>query len=267
MIDAITPLASSFIRAPRLLGALALGVLLSSFSVVGAQPTKSSMSADEQAVANIIKQRLTELRGAKEVDLKVSKSIQGLYEVVIEGGNFAYTDKEVNFIINGRLIDGKTLDDLTAISEAKFEQVDIKSLPLKNAIRIGKGKRVVYTFEDPRCGFCKKLATEFNGMEDLSVYVFPVSFLGPESTSQAKSILCNKKPADAWLNTMTKNSPPNAAASDEKCQKQLDDNNTLARKLHIQGTPAIIFADGSRFKGYAPKDQIESRLVEIASKK
>lgn len=246
-----------------MLGALAL---LSLSTMTYAQ-VDIKMNAEEKEVADTIKQRLKDLRGIKDLEVFATKSISGLYEIVIGGDSFAYADKEVNFIVQGRLMDGKTLQDLTSISEEKYDRVDIKSLPLKNAIKLGNGKRVFYTFEDPRCGFCKKLAEEMQQMENVTVYVFAVSFLGPESTTQVKSILCNKNPSEAWINTTTKNAPPTAKPSDDKCETKLNDNNALARKLRINGTPAIIFSDGSRFKGYVPKDGIEARLKEIANKK
>lgn len=242
--------------------ALLLGATIATFAL--AQDAK--MSSDEKAVAETIKQRLQDLRGAKDVELTASKTINGLYEVVVGGESFVYTDKDVNFIMQGRLLDGKSLQDLTAVSEGKLEQVDVKKLPIKNAVKIGKGSRVIYTFEDPRCGFCKKLAKDLSEMNDLTIYTFVVSFLGPESTAQAKSIMCNKKPDEAWLNTMKNNAPPNVGDADRQCEKRLDDNNALARKLRVNGTPAILFADGSRFKGYVPKDGIEARLTEIAKK-
>lgn len=228
---------------------------------------ETKMNDEEKAVADILRKRLQELRGAKDLDINVSKTQFDFYEIVINGQDFAYTNKAVDFILQGRLVDGKTFNDLTAVSEEKFDFVDVKKLPIKNALKIGNGRNVIYTFEDPRCGYCKKLAHDLQDIKDLTIYTFVVGFLGPESNAQAKSIMCHQKSSEVWLDTVLRNNPPASSPTDQKCEGRLNDNNALARKLRISGTPAIIFADGSRFKGYVPKEGIQKKIAEIASAK
>jgi len=98
-------------------------------------------------------------------------------------------------------------------------------------------------------------------MDDVTIHIFPVAFLGPESEKQAKAVMCAKNPADAWFETLLEGKVPknNGECKDE----YIEENVELARKLNVRGTPAIIFADGSRIGGFAPMEVIEERLKNI----
>jgi thiol:disulfide interchange protein DsbC len=52
--------------------------------------------------------------------------------------------------------------------------------------------------------------------------------------------------------------PPPAAA---ECKNPLEQNVALGRDLGINGTPTIIFADGSRASGALPIAMIEQRMA------
>ena len=77
---------------------------------------------------------------------------------------------------------------------------DISKVDLSDAIKTVKGRelpgRVLVTFEDPRCGFCKRLHQTLNDVPDLVLYTFPVSFLGPQSRAmKASAKTANAPPA------------------------------------------------------------------------
>jgi thiol:disulfide interchange protein DsbC len=51
------------------------------------------------------------------------------------------------------------------------------------------------------------------------------------------------------------------AAAPADCKHPLEENVALGRKLGINGTPTIIFADGSRAAGALPVPMIEQRIA------
>src|SRR5258708_16191456 len=97
----------------------------------------------------------------------------GLNEVVA-GGEIFYTDDKASFLIGGPIIDLKTKENVT---EARLRQVNaIKwdTLPFESAVRIvrGNGSRQVAIFEDPNCGYCKRLERELPGINAITASVF-----------------------------------------------------------------------------------------------
>jgi thiol:disulfide interchange protein DsbC len=51
-----------------------------------------------------------------------------------------------------------------------------------------------------------------------------------------------------------------------ECETPIESNLALGRKLMVTGTPAIIFADGSRVNGALPADALEQKLAQVAQK-
>ena len=125
---------------PALLAAL----FISSFSPSG--------FADEASVKRAIESKL----GGKVSSVTKSPYL-GLYEVYAEG-QIIYTDEKISVILAGTLIDGKTLKNVTAERMQKLTAVKFTDLPLEYAVKQvrGDGKRVMASFEDPNCGYCKR---------------------------------------------------------------------------------------------------------------
>ena len=55
--------------------------------------------------------------------------------------------------------------------------------------------------------------------------------------------------------------PLNTAST---CDHPLDRNLALAHRLGVQGTPTLVWADGSRTDGYADRTVLEARLKQVA---
>jgi thiol:disulfide interchange protein DsbC len=60
---------------------------------------------------------------------------------------------------------------------------------------------------------------------------------------------------------MVQGKAPSAAPAD--CKTPLEQNLALGREFGINGTPTIIFADGTRGAGAMPVESIEQRLVAL----
>lgn len=185
---------------------------------------------------------------------KISKSpIAGVWEVAVDGQIF-YADDKGNYLLSGNLIDIKTGKNLTA--ERQFA-----ALPLELAVKQvrGTGKNVLVTFEDPNCGYCKKLARELQSVKNLTIYTFLYPVLGEDSVEKSKMIWCSADKAKAWSDWMVNGKAPTAAPP--KCSTAgLDKSIELGRRLRINGTPAMFFANGERVGGYIPAAEIEKRF-------
>lgn len=183
----------------------------------------------------------------------------GIYEVQVDGDLF-YTDEKVSYMLLGEVIDAKSRKNITEERKQKLSQIKFSDLPLELAIKQvrGNGKRVLATFEDPNCSYCKRLAKELQDMNDVTIYTFMYPILSPDSAEKSKNIWCASNRVKAWNDFMVDNKSPAAAACDHPTEKVV----ALGRKLGIRGTPTMFFADGSRTPGYMPAASLEKALSQ-----
>lgn len=183
----------------------------------------------------------------------------GLYEVQM-GGDVFYTDDKAAYVILGNIIDTKAKKDITEERKLKLAQIKFSDLPLDLAVKQvkGNGKRVIATFEDPNCTYCKKLAKELQAISDVTIYTF-IYPIFENSGELSRAIWCAPDRAKAWNDYMLNGTAPAAGA---KCDSSaIDKNLALGRKLNVRGTPAIFFADGSRVPGYMPGPQLDQAIT------
>jgi thiol:disulfide interchange protein DsbC len=215
----------------------------------------STVQADEADVRKAMEAKL----GAK-VESVTKSGYLGLYEVYMEG-NIFYTDEKMTaFIAGGQLIDAKTMKNTTEERMRKLTAIKFSELPIERAIKQvrGNGKRVMATFEDPNCGYCKRLAKDLLKLENATVYTFLLPILSEDSLKKSRQIWCSSDRAKAWNDWMVDGKTP---AGKEDCDTSaVDKNREFASKLKITGTPTIFFADGERVPGAMPIDRIEQKL-------
>ena len=108
--------------------------------------------ADEADIKKAMEARL----GAKVESVSKSGYL-GLYEVYADGAIFYTDDKVSAIVVGGQMIDAKSMKNVTDERMKKLTAIRFSDLPLDRAIKQvrGDGKRVLATFEDPNCGYCK----------------------------------------------------------------------------------------------------------------
>jgi len=190
----------------------------------------------------------------------------GIYEVVFNG-QIAYTDEKLNFVFFGNLVDLRSGSErnLTRERSAQLASQSLRKAS-DNAIKRvrGNGKRVLYTFEDPNCGFCRELQKEVMKLNDVTVYTFLWPILSPDSVEKSRSVWCSKDRAKAWDDLMSRGIAPQAGA---KCDAPFEKNHELAQRFGIRGTPAIFLADGRQVgAGYVPAAELDEALNSVAAK-
>ncbi len=204
--------------------------------------------------------------GAQVSSIK-SAGVADLFEVVADGNVF-YVDRDADHLVVGHIINGKTFRDLTMKRLDEIHTVDFATLPLKSALKqvTGTGKRVVVVFEDPNCEYCKKFrAAELQKIDDVTVYTFLYPLLSADSEAKSRAIWCSPNPNVALRDWAVSGViPPPASAS---CNDPVTEVKALGRKLHVNGTPAFYFADGSRILGATSSRIVEERLSTISDKK
>jgi thiol:disulfide interchange protein DsbC len=183
----------------------------------------------------------------------------GLYEVVV-GGELFYTDEKGSYLFFGHVVDPQTRQSLTGerlqqIKEAR--RISPASLPLESAIKAvrGNGKRKLVVFSDPNCPYCKRLEKELANISDVTIYTLLYPVLNG-SMPTATAIWCSPDRLKAWDDFMLRGVAP----AGKTCETPIEALIEAGKKNGINGTPTLIFADGSVVPGMIPADTIEKKL-------
>jgi thiol:disulfide interchange protein DsbC len=190
-----------------------------------------------------------------------------LFEVRVttpEGTRILYTDEQAQYLLIGNVLDAKTETNLTELRMRKLNAIRFDDLPLAQAFKIvrGKGTRKLAYFSDPRCPYCRKFDQELTQIDDVTVHVFLIPIIAPDSAAVSAAVWCSPDRTKAWLDLMLKDVAPTAKAN---CDTPLDKNIALSRKHRITGTPTLIFADGQRVSGWMPAARLSKMLDEASA--
>lgn len=191
----------------------------------------------------------------------------GVYEVVFDG-QVVYTDEKLSWLMTGNLFDLRSPQERNLTRERR-DQIATGALVKAqgNAIKRvrGNGRRVVYTFEDPNCGYCRDLQRELNKLNDVTVYTFLLPILSADSNEKSKAVWCSKDRAKAWDDLMNRAAVPAKAAAG--CATPIDENQALAQRFGVRGTPAVYLANGQQIGGFLPADKIEQALATLPAQR
>ncbi len=217
--------------------------------------------AQEAAIRKSLADKLPNLPKIEEVR---ATAMPGLFEVRVNGSDILYTDAKGNFIIEGgALIDVASRKNLTEERVNKLTAVSFASLPVKDAFTIvrGNGKRKLAVFEDPNCGYCKQFERDLQKIDNVTIHLFLYPILSADSHEKSKNIWCAKDPAKTWQDWMVREQKVAAVQLGQPCDiAPLQRNLAYGQKYKFNGTPTLIFADGTRVPGALPADDVEKLL-------
>ncbi|MCL2022652.1 MAG: DsbC family protein [Betaproteobacteria bacterium] len=225
-------------------------------------PACAQESKQEAKVREAVEKTLsTEGRSVKVTSVKKAGYL-GLYEVYING-EILYVDEKVSVILIGSLIDTKGMRNVTNERLTNLNAIQFSDLPLEHAIKQvrGDGKRILATFEDPNCGYCKRLAQDLLKIDNVTHYVFLMPLLSEDSNLKTRQIWCASDRIQAWNDWMVNNKAPTGKGDCDS--SAIDHNIELGRKLSINGTPTLFFTNGERIPGALPIAQIEEKLNQL----
>lgn len=200
-----------------------------------------------------LNQRFPATRGAK-----VQRAFEGFYSIV-RGQDVVFIRDDFSILINGEVTDLNTQVSLSGLlRDSNKPKIDATRIDTKNAIQFGNGKRKLFVFSDPDCPYCQQLEKSLAQLEDATVYVlqYPLTGLHPNAQMVAESIWCANDKAAAWRDYLLLGKKPKVAT----CANPIEKNIALAGEFQIQGTPAILFEDGTLVAGAIPLERLEAQL-------
>lgn len=212
-------------------------------------------ASPQDTIRQTLNERIPQLTKIDEVR---TTPMQGLYEVRV-GTDVFYTDAQGNYLIQGELIDTQARRNLTEDRIKALTAVKFSDLPLNDAIKVvqGKGERHIAVFADPNCGYCKRFERDMQSVDNVTMHVFLIPILSPDSVEKSRNIWCAKDQAKAWQDYMLKGEKSTSATCDTKA---LERNLAFAHKYKITGTPTIVFTDNTRVPGAISAKDVEKRL-------
>ena len=242
----------------------ALTILLSSLLLIS-----GFACADEATIRSGIAKKFPKAN----VESVTKTSHLGLYEVVVDG-QVIYTDENFNYLIDGNIIDTRSMTNVTAARQKELEEVKLRKLafpfeqlPFEMAFKKvkGDGSRKIAVFSDPDCPYCKRLEKSFTNLDNVTIHVFlyPLKELHPKATDIARAIWCSPDRVKTWDDYMLKGVAPKAAGT---CDNPVDKVVEFGQSKRITGTPTLFFADGKRVAGAIPIEQIEDILAKVQTK-
>ena len=217
--------------------------------------------ADSKTVEHNIKTNFPDI----QVQSVQATPVPDIYEVYMDG-QIVYTNNDARYFFLGNLVDLKNKVNLTSVRQQELTKIDVKTLPLQQAIKHvkGNGKRVMYLFSDPDCPYCQALEKELQKVDNVTIYLFlyPLTTLHPNAEKIATQVWCSRTPYQAWENYVLNHQQPTASKS---CSTPIAKNLELGKKLNVDGTPTFFLQNGNRISGAQSASDI-NQLLDSATK-
>lgn len=191
------------------------------------------------------------------------------YEVTLKTGERIYTDSTGSHFVAGDLyqVDIGSVKNLTDVGRrADLRELVSKIDESKLIIFSPKGevKHSLLVFTDIDCGYCRRLHSEIEQLQENGVEVryaaFPRAGVGSDSYKKYVSVYCAKD-QNVTMTLAKAGKMPEPAT----CDNPVADQYKLGQKLGITGTPTLIFEDGEMQPGYAPWKELLKRMNQQGS--
>jgi thiol:disulfide interchange protein DsbC len=225
-------------------------------------------SAEQPTPVDAAGARILERLKAGRPDLDYSapkpSALPGLYEVQVIGGPLLYVSGDGEHFLAG---------DLYAIGVGGFvnvaeQQRQVQRRELLAGVRTEdtilfspeNPKAIISVFTDVDCGYCRKLHQEMAELNRRGIAVrylaFPRAGLGSESFRKLATAWCAKDRQDTLTRLKNGESIPENVCPGNPVAAQL----ALGEQVGVQGTPALVLADGTLIPGYRPAEQLAREL-------
>ena len=164
-----------------------------------------------------------------------------------------YLDYSLKYLLSGQFIRLADMTNLTSLRYQDLNRVDVASIPVQDAIRVGstKAKKTVIVLSDPTCPYCVKLHGEIRKAAakdpDVAFLVMPYPRNPNDMATYRKcqAVVCSKS------GKLLDDAYAGKALPEATCKTDaVDETIRLANRLKIEGTPTMILPDGRMISGY-----------------
>ena len=241
--------------------AWALCLATTGFVVVPAAIAETEKALE---AGRILAQKLQQVRPGIPIETIMPIDIPGMYAIELTGGAILYGTADGQHFFSGDLF--AVQDDLLNLSElrrdqkrkqwmAQYSPDDMIVFPA-----VGAARGFIQVFTDVDCGYCRKLHAEMAQINELGIEVrylaYPRSGVDSETYDKMVTAWCSKDRQVA----ITQLKAGDSLAS-KACDNPVAEQFELGQQLGINGTPAIVLADGRLLPGYLPADRLAAAVL------
>ena len=241
-------------RLCKILSVVALGL-------VGSLALAAAPADPDQA----IRQSLKSIDPDMKIEAIAESPLTGIYEVHLPGGRVLYSNADGQYMLQGFLYQFKNGQALNLTEQIKSKAIakEINAVPLSEMVVFApkEPKTHITVFTDTDCGYCQKLHREVPELNRLGVEVrymaFPRQGLASHGYNSLVSVWCAKDRKAAMTAVKSRKELP-PGTCDNPVAKQYE----LGQLIGVNGTPAIVLANGELIPGYQPAPELAKLALE-----
>ncbi|WP_151705224.1 DsbC family protein [Nitrincola alkalilacustris] len=217
-------------------------------------------------VRDVLVQQLQKVDSRLLVKSIQDSALPGLYEVVLEGGDFLYMDQEGKHFVVGHLYeinDDAGMVNLTEKAQDLMRVEVLSQVPASEQIIYpaqGERKATILVFTDVDCPYCRRIHEEIPELSKMGVQVNYLAFPrgGPNTATYNTmvSIWCGEGDERNELMDKVKGG---LTISNKSCDNAVLDQFRVGQSVGVTGTPAIVLENGALLPGYMPA----ARLAQV----
>lgn len=191
--------------------------------------------------------------------------IPGILMVQV-AGDIVYATADGRYLIQGRVVDMETREDLTEGAKSELRRELMAGIDTSRQITFSPEEPVydLTVFTDIDCGYCRKLHAQMDEYNEQGISIhymaFPRAGIGSRSYEKAVSVWCAEDQQEAMTQAKAGADPDPA-----QCDNPIAEQYQLGMELGVSGTPALLTSDGQLIPGYVPPEQLRARLDRMAA--
>lgn len=225
--------------------------------------TNPATAAD--APEAVIKAALEAARPDVKVQSVATSEVPGLYSVQFVNGPQVYATADGKYFVLGDLFQVQP-KGFVNLAEQKRNGERAKLLttlkPEDMVVFKAKGqtKAAITVFTDVDCGYCRKLHKEVPQLNAMGIEVrylaYPRAGIGSDSFQKMVTVWCAKDRQGTLTRMKNGEAVPINTCKNNPVAMEYE----LGDKMGVQGTPALIKADGELIPGYMPAADLAQSL-------
>jgi len=225
----------------------------------------ASVTAQAQDNYSAVEERVRGLApNAKSIAISETP-INGILMVQVNG-DVVYMTEDGKFLIQGRVVDMDTREDLTEAAKSEVRRELIASVDTSNQITFSpeEPEYELMVFTDIDCGYCRKLHAQMDEYNENGISIrymaFPRAGIGSRSYEKAVSVWCSDDQREALTQAKL-----GAEPDPQQCENPIAEQYQLGMALGVTGTPALLTKDGTLIPGYVPPEKLRARLDQMTA--